>query len=175
MEAIMKIRASAVAAVLLSGLATSAIAADLPQSGSFKLHTGFKSISEATQVAENHTLVGANSWGVSFNDAGNGPLHTGPVMCKSITENIEGVGAYQGKCAWGDSDGDKIFTDSSGKSTSNGLVGTGTITGGTGKFAGIHGKTAFQCKPLSPPTAQAACNHQFDYELTATGTSTPKQ
>jgi hypothetical protein len=171
----MKIRASAVATVLLSGLAMPAMAADLPQSGSFKLHTGYKSVSEATQVAENHTLVASNTWGVSFNDAGSGPLHMGPVTCKSTTETIEGVGAYHGRCAWGDSDGDKIFTDSSGKSTSSGLVGTGTITGGTGKFAGIQGKTTFQCKTLSPPTGQAACNHQFDYQLTSTGTSTPKQ
>jgi hypothetical protein len=168
-----------VIAALALGIATPALAqqkADLPKSGSFTVHSGFKSIGETAQITDKHILVANNTWGVSFNDAGSGPLHIGPIVCKSINESIEGAGSYFGKCAWSDSDGDKIFTDSSGKFTpTSGLAGTGIITGGTGKFSGIHGKTAFQCKTLSAPTGQGACMHKFDYELAAeaTGSTAP--
>jgi hypothetical protein len=49
--------------------------------------------------------------------------------------------AWQGACAWGDADGDKIFTSYVGKvSTSGALDGMNNITGGTGKFDGIQGR-----------------------------------
>jgi hypothetical protein len=161
--------------VLTIGLAIPAIAADLPKSGSFKIHAGYKVIGEASQIADKHTLVASTAWGVSYNDAGSGPLHMANIVCKSISEVIEGAGTYQSKCAWSESDADKIFTEATGKFTpTSGLAATGTITGGTGKFSGIQGKTAAQCTTLSA-MGQASCALQFDYKLAleATGTSTP--
>ena len=44
---------------------TPAKAADLPQSGSIKLHTGWKAVGETVQVGENHVLGSGNFWGPS--------------------------------------------------------------------------------------------------------------
>ncbi|HEV2548437.1 MAG TPA: hypothetical protein VGU20_13945 [Stellaceae bacterium] len=164
--------------VLLTGLAIPAIAADLPKSGSFDIQTGWKSIGETTQVADKHTLGTWKSWGVSFNAAGNGPLHMGPAVCTTESEAIEGTGTAGGKCAWSDADGDKIFSDWSGKFTpTSALAGSSTITSGTGKYNGIHGNGPFTCKVLNAATSQSVCTQHFDYQLTleATGTSTPSK
>jgi hypothetical protein len=74
-----------------------------------------------------------------------------------------------GVCAFGDAGGaDKIFVGFSGKGTDNvSEQGTGTLTGGTGKYDGIQGKLAYQCKPIDPSEVIFACNEQFDYQLKA--------
>jgi hypothetical protein len=43
-----------------------AIAADLPQSGSFKLHSGWKGVGEVVQVGDNHVFGTGNFWGVTL-------------------------------------------------------------------------------------------------------------
>src|SRR5258708_18205103 len=148
----MIMRRTLVIAALALGIATPALAqqkTDLPKSGSFTIHSGFKSIGEASQIADKHTLVANTAWGVSFNDARSGPLHMAYVVCKSISDVIEGAGTYQSKCAWSESDADKIFTEGTGKfAPTGGLDVTGTITGGSGKFNGIKGKYAAQCTTL---------------------------
>jgi hypothetical protein len=156
--------------VLTIGLVIPAIAQEkayLPMSGSFRLHTGWKLVGDTTKITNKLTYGSGSIWGVAYNDAGSGPLHMGAVVCTDAYEVIEGVSASQGKCAWSDADGDRLFTDWSGKSASTGdyadwsgkgaststsdFVGMNTITGGTGKFNGIQGKAPFQCKALSYP------------------------
>jgi hypothetical protein len=67
--------------------------------------------------------------------------------------------------AWGDTDGDKIFTDWSGALKADGTFsGMNQITGGTGKFTGIQGKAPFQCKALNA-NGQWTCAQQFEYRL----------
>ena len=56
---------------LMLGIAP-VMAADLPQSGSFKIHSGWKAIGETIQVAENHTLGTGNFWGITYNESGGG-------------------------------------------------------------------------------------------------------
>ena len=63
----------------------------LPSSGSFKLHSGWKGIGENVQVSENHISGGGNYWGVTFNDAGSGPLHAGAVVCPYVVDLINGT------------------------------------------------------------------------------------
>lgn len=150
-------------------------ATDLPNSGSIKFHLGYKSIVDTTQVAEKHSFNAGTSWGVTYNDVGSGPLHMATVVCKIVSEAIEGAGTFHGKCAWSESDSDKIFTEGDGRfAPTTGLVGSGPITGGSGRFNGIQGKNSYQCKALNA-MGQGVCSVQFDYELVATGTSTPSK
>ena len=97
---------SATALTLTTALAlgSAAIAADLPQSGSIKVHRGWKSVGEVVQVGENHVFGTGNYWGVTFNDAGSGPLNGGAAVCSYTLELTNGAGPVQGACAWGDSD-----------------------------------------------------------------------
>jgi hypothetical protein len=142
-----------------------AIAADLPQSGSFKLHSGWKGVGEVVQIEKDHVFGAGHFYGVTFNDAGSGPLHNGAVFCPYALELMNGAGPLQGLCAWSDSDGDKIFTYATGKIAASGAAsGEHQITGGTGKFKGIQGKGSFQCIALNDK-AQYACTQQFEYSL----------
>jgi hypothetical protein len=151
-------------------LAMPAVAADLPQSGTIKIHSTFKSNPQGVEVGEKRFMGSFNAWGVTYNDAGSGPLHMGAAMYTGSFDDING--SYDiagGRRAWGDAGGaDKIFIVWSGKGTDNvGEQGTGTITGGTGKYAGIKGKMAYQCKNVEPSQHLFACTQQFDYQLNA--------
>jgi hypothetical protein len=166
--------------LLTIGLAMPAIAqqkTELPKSGSLKLHTGFKVIGEPTQIIKDkHSYNTERAWGVSYNDAGSGPLHISSMICTSVSEAIEGAGTDQGKCAWSDADGDKLFIDWSGKFTpTTGLAGMIAIASGSGKFTGIQGKGLFQCMGVNVDQGQYSCTQQLDYQLSSelTGTSTP--
>jgi hypothetical protein len=159
---------SAITLTLTTALAlgSPAIAADLPQSGSFKLHSGWKSVGEVVQVGDNHVFGTGNFWGVTFNDAGSGSLDKGAVVCPYTLELMNGSGPVQGSCAWGENSGDEIFSSYTGKIAASGaLDGVIKITGGTGKFKGIQGQGAFQCITLNDK-GQYSCAQQFDYSLT---------
>ena len=104
---------------LAIGVATAALAQDrtvLPNSGSIKIHSGWRANGEGVQVAENHLLYSGVVWGVTFNDAGSGPLHMGQAVCALASETTNGGGTGEGHCAWGNADGkSKILTSFSGK------------------------------------------------------------
>jgi hypothetical protein len=137
----------------------------IPKSGSFSIHSGWKSTGEMMQVAENHASGSFIGWGVTYNDKGRGLLHHGAAMCPYHLDIINGAGTARGTCAWGDTDGDKIFTEWTGSLTPAGeFSGLNQITGGTGKFSGIDGKAPFQCKGLGA-NAQLTCVQQFEYRL----------
>ncbi len=159
---IVAVFASAVSVALLSPASG---AQQLPRSGSFAIHSGWKAIGETTQAAEGRTYGFGSFWGVAFNDKGSGPLHSGPVVCPYTLEINAGTLTAQGHCSWSDLDGDKIFTDWTGSLPPNGQFdGLNKITGGTGKYAGIQGKAPFQCRPLNA-SSQWACTQQFEYRL----------
>ena len=162
------------ALVLGTGLALSAAAksGDLPQSGSFKIHSAFKGNNQVAQIGDKHFMGSGNSWAVTYNDAGSGPLHMGSALCVYTLDDRSGSFAFGGYCAWGDADGDKIFTEWTGKGTDGaGSEGLNTITGGTGKFAGIKGKAPFQCKDINAAQNQASCTQQFEYSLAGAAAS----
>jgi hypothetical protein len=137
----------------------------LPNSGSFKIHTGLKGIVETTQVGDKHFYTSGNFWGVTYNDAGVGPLHMGAVVCPFTGETIDGAGTAQGTCAFSDADGEKIFVTYTGRISPSGTFdGLNKITGGTGKFDGIQGQAPFQCKSLNDKN-QTTCTQQFEYQI----------
>lgn len=144
-----------------------AMAADLPPSGTIKMHTAQKAALQIVQVGEKHFMGSGNVWGVSYNDAGSGPLHMGTVLCTVTLENLNGSFTDGGNCAVGDPGGtDKIFMVWSGKGTDKeGERGAGTLTGGIGRFAGIKGKITYECKFVEASQGLLACSQQIDYQL----------
>jgi hypothetical protein len=109
-----------------------------------------------------------SNWGITYNETGSGPLHMGTAFCTFVFNDVNGAHAADaGDCAYGDAGGaDKIFVAYSGKWTDNvGGQGGGPITGGIGKYAGIEGKWAFQCKDVDASQGLIACTQQFDYQL----------
>jgi hypothetical protein len=151
--------------ICFAAYCSAAGAQELPKSGTFTVHSGWKRVGETTQVAEGRTYLFGSFWGVVFNDKGSGPLHEGPSVCSYTLELLNGALTGQGQCTWGDVDGDKIFNDYTGsmppKSQWEAMV---KLTGGTGKYAGIQGKASEQCKPLNA-SPQRACTEQFEYRL----------
>src|SRR5215472_17593906 len=91
-------------AIALALVSPPAIAANLPQSGSFKLHSGWKGIGEVVPVEKGHVFGAGHFYGVTFNDAGNGPLHNGAVFCAYALDLTKGTGPFGGPCAWSDND-----------------------------------------------------------------------
>jgi hypothetical protein len=166
---------SAMALSLGTGLAvgTAAMAADLPQSGTIKIHSTGKGSTQAVEVGKKHFMGSYNYWFVTYNDAGSGPLHMGAALCTGSFDGINGSSDNGGWCAWGDAGGaDKIFIVWTGKGTGDvDYQGTGTITGGTGKYAGIQGKMVWQCKTVEPSQGLNTCTQQFDYQLNAAAAS----
>jgi hypothetical protein len=154
--------------VLAAGVSTPAIAQQnpLPSSGTFKIHTGYKGTNlETIQFGDKRVYNSGIFWGVSFNDAGSGPLHLATLVCPLAGETINGAGLAGGVCAWTDTDGDNIFiTYNDAKLSGGTLEGINQITGGTGKFKGITGTAPFQCKFLNDK-GQAVCYQQFEYKL----------
>src|SRR5262249_24403032 len=120
---------------------------DVSSSGSFMLHSGWKTLGETIQVAPDHVSGSGNFWGVTYNDGGTGPLHNGAAVCTYTLDTIKGAGTAQGTCAWGDVDGDKIFTSYSGNiSPSGSLEGMNKITGVTAKLNAFQGQPPSHCK-----------------------------
>lgn len=135
-------------------------AQQLPKSGSINIHTGWKVTGEALEVAEKRMQGHGTGIGTSFNDKGSGPLHAGPATCFYTFFAVEGGVKNKGYCAFGDADGDRIFTDWHGEGTE----GINMIVGGTGKYAGIQGSGPWKSKDVGP-NGQLYTTQRFDYRL----------
>ena len=150
----------------LATLCTAAAAQQLPKSGSINWHTGWKLVAEALTVADKTVQGHGSVVGVTFNDKGAGPLHLGPAECFFTFFVIDGKGKNLGYCAFGDADGDRIFTEFTGKlGLPNGYdEGTNVIAGGTGKYVGIQGSGPWKCKSAGL-NGEAQCAQRLDYRL----------
>ena len=161
-----KIFGSLLAGLSVVAFCAAAGAADLPKSGTINWHTGWKVAGDAMTVADGHMQGHGSVVGTSFSDKGSGPLHLGAAECFYTFFIIDGTGSNQGYCAFGDADGDRIFTDFHGKvGLPNGYdEGTNVIAGGTGKYAGITGSGPWKCKG-SGANGGAQCKQSLDYKL----------
>lgn len=136
----------------------------LPKTGSISFHTGWKAVGEAVEVADQRMQGHGSLMGATFNDKGSGPLHRGPASCFYVFFAVEGSGKNKGFCTFSDADGDRIFTDFTGASTSDGRgTGTNQIVGGTGKYSGIQGSGPWSCQYAS--ANQSSCVQRLDYRL----------
>lgn len=139
-------------------------AQQLPKSGSINFHTGWKYAADGMSPVDKHFIGRGNATGVTFNDKGAGPLHLGPANCFEAFFAIDGRGKGKGVCAFGDADGDRIFTDFAGTFGPDGANGTNEITGGTGKYAGIQGGGPWKCKVMGG-NGELQCAQRLDYRL----------
>ena len=142
------------------------IAEELPKSGTISIHTGWKVVAEAIDMGNKITQGHGNVVGVSFNDRGSGPLHGGPAICFFTFFARDGADVSKGYCAFGDVDGDKIFTDWDGKNDGTVNQGINRIVGGTGKYKGITGSGPWKVWDTGPTAAGGSHTTQrFDYKL----------
>jgi hypothetical protein len=154
----------AIAGAMLTALAAVAHAQQLPKSGSIEFHTGWKYSVDAISPAEKHVIGRGNVTGVTFNNKGSGPLHLGPANCFEAFFGIDGSGQARGYCAFGDPDGDRLFTQFTGSFGADGANGTNEIAGGTGKYTGITGSGPWKCKPMGG-NGEVQCAQRLDYKL----------
>ena len=149
-----------------AALCSAAGAQQLPKSGSINWHTGWKLAAEALTVADKTVLGHGTVVGVTFNDKGAGPLHLGPAECFFTFFVIDGKGTNLGYCAFGDADGDRIFTQFTGNlGLPNGYdEGTNVIAGGTGKYVGIQGSGPWKCKSAGA-NGESQCTQRLEYRL----------
>jgi hypothetical protein len=149
------------AAAMLSGAVH---AQQLPKSGSISFHTGWKYAANVANPADKHVVGSGSVTGVTFNDKGSGPLHLGPANCFDTFALVDGKGPGKGFCAFGDPDGDRIFTSFTGTIGPDGANGTNEITGGTGKYVGIQGSGPWKCKGAGG-NGELQCAQRLDYRL----------
>jgi hypothetical protein len=155
---------SLVAGLVLAGFCAAASAQQLPKSGTINLHTGWKVAGEVVEVSDKKFQGHGSAIGTSFNDAGSGPMHGGPASCfYTFFASDNGV-KNKGFCAFGDTDGDRLFTDWHGANAAEGTEGTNVIVGGTGKYAGIQGKGSWKSKDTGP-NGQHLTTQRFEYRL----------
>ena len=154
------------ASVSFATLCATAGAQQLPKSGSINWHTGWKLAADAMTVADKSVQGHGSVVGVTFNDKGVGPLQLGPAECVFTFFVVDGKGENLGYCAFGDADGDRIFTQFTGKlGLPNGYdEGINVISGGTGKYVGIQGSGPWKCKSAGT-NGEAQCAQRLDYRL----------
>lgn len=161
-----RLQAGALAFIVCFGSAAgTALAQNLPKSGKFSLHSGYKtSGDDLAQVSSDRMLMSGMFHGVTFNDQGSGMFHNGWTVC-TYSGDIGGTNAFKGDCAWYDADGDIAFADYEGRFLAGGEAeGINRMNGGTGKLAGIKAQGPFKCRTLGK-NGQYACKQDFEYKL----------
>jgi len=149
------------AGFVLAVLASNVGAQNLPKSGTISWHTGWRDVSTTLNVAEGHFQGNGSVVGTSFNDSGSGPLHLGEAACVYTYDAQGDKVVNKGYCAFGDADGDRIFTDWTGV----GDHGINNIVGGTGKYAGITGKGPWMRSGPTGKNGGFKTFQQLDYRL----------
>ena len=153
---------------LVTGLCflATCLAEELPKSGSISIHTGWKVVPESIDMGSKIMQGHGSVVGVSFNDKGSGPLHGGPAICFFTFFARDGGDVSKGYCAFGDVDGDKIFTDWEGKNDGTVNQGINRIAGGTGKYKGITGSGPWKVWDTGAIAAGGShVTQRFDYKL----------
>src|SRR5712692_10713014 len=92
-------------------LSSSALAADLPKSGTYAAHYGWTFSGQVQELGTNRTVSAGVVAGVIFNDAGKGFLHKARVDCTLLNDVNQGRANANGSCVVTDADGDKVFVE----------------------------------------------------------------
>lgn len=122
----------------------------VPKSGNFSVHYGWKADLTTKDVGGGATLFIGGDSGTGFNDAGSGIMHLSAITCgQTGIAHAKGID-FRGNCVITDAAGDNIFLNwectgpAKGPGPQEGrCAGTETIWGGTGKYEGITGKVEF--------------------------------
>lgn len=128
------------------------------------LHSGWKSVGEWREVEEGRSYWLGIHWGVSHNVNGEGMGHEMAWNCPAAAQIVDGNLDSHGFCIMVDLDGDKIFAEFEGKAVlGEPFRGYQDYTGGSGKYEGIEGGHAFDCRAIG--TGQFACRQDIEYTL----------
>ncbi len=166
------LRSVVLGSALMLSWAASANADDkLPKSGSFKTHNTNSPDNHLGKFTDTRSVGSGTLWTVHFNDAGSGLLHLATQFCAYLFDYENGAWTDEGRCVSTDADGDKIFRVFKGKGVDkegNDVDverGDGTLTGGTGKFAGIQGTATYYCKEVHSSPEINACSEVWNYKF----------
>ena len=138
-----------IAVAVVSLLATTAQAQQLPKSGKYtgKYASHLVGGGQTYELEKGHVFFLGSSHGVFFNDVADGFLDKTEVTCALVIDTVDGItNAGHGYCIVTDKDGDKAFlVHQAGKGSAPGIIaGTFQWTGGTGKFSGIQGNNTYR-------------------------------
>ena len=137
----------------------------LPKKGTINYVTGFQfNMDPSEPQSEGWNIMMGKAIGATFNVDGGGPLHEGRALCAATLVVSVSVNTFNGNCYFGDKDGDRIFTNSTGSPITN--SGENIIIGGTGKYTGISGKGPWECDGSKPGDHGAFnCRQTLTYEI----------
>jgi hypothetical protein len=125
-------------------LGSAALAADLPNEGTFSWTYSSAGTFKGTPVGKERLLVAWDENGLSV---GNGLFDHMTWHCWGVGDTAKGMTHWQGYCVATDPAGDHLAVDvaSDGKypADAKNFKATGKLTTGTGKYAGISGGFAF--------------------------------
>lgn len=126
-----------------AGLSDTAI--DAATEGTFAARWSTSGSWEGFPVGGGRWVSIYKSTGSIMNESGEGPFHNMSSQCIGMGDSARDD---NGHCVFTDADQDKIFDEW----TYDGTSGTGTIIGGTGKYAGIQGYYEYEW--VSVPAAK---------------------
>jgi hypothetical protein len=116
--------------------------AQLPKEGKYTSVFGWTFNGKVMEIEKEYLFIYGEYVGTNFNDEGKGFLHQTALVCSGSGYNLKGVYKGAGDCVVTDKDGDKALLVWSCEGGPR-CDGEFQWTGGTGKFAGIKGKTVF--------------------------------
>jgi hypothetical protein len=123
---------------------TTSWAASVPKQGKIDVAVTDATTAKSLDLGGERTLYVLDSTLVARGDGADAVMHNTAGHCLAFeeVENATGAGRADARCTFVDGDGDKIHTTvklarTSGKEEAKG---TATITGGTGKYAGMSGE-----------------------------------
>ncbi len=153
---------SALAALVASVLATSALAGETDYGGTFCGHWKSMMVQASPEVSAFNTEF----WGVQTPDSGFKLWANATNHCMENDIIIQGKMSAHGECLWTDADGDTFigtYVDEPGK------PGVWTFLGGTGKWKGVTGGGTYQhvssSKPRPDGTGEGCTTHSGKYTL----------
>ena len=132
------------AAVVAACFTVSALAADLPRSGTYSAHYAWTFSGQIQELGADRSVYVGVLPGVVFNDAGEGFLHKVRMDCTIHNDVDQGRANANGTCAATDADGDEAFLEWKCAGAMPACPGDFQWTGGTGKYKGISGSNKFQ-------------------------------
>ena len=112
------------------------------EEGSVKAMSPWKGVGFAFPVGPDQVYMVAVYSGVMLVDDGNGPIHAASIVCPGTVDADLKKGTKTGhaKCVITGEQGNRVFGEFNCTGDVEGCRGTFTITGGTGRFAGITGE-----------------------------------
>jgi hypothetical protein len=157
--------------MLSPGTAWGADEPPIPKEGSYSTLTMGSATYKRLDQGKDRAQTTWEFLGAGQGDEGKGLTHDATVRCIGTSQAANGeFEAYVNSCTWTRRDGDQIFLVeklTSGKPGAP-FKGTFTITGGTGKLAGITGSgewTRYTLRPAAEGTFQSVTRGKATYRL----------